>query len=51
MDLILDSPKIFVYGVAVFIIAAWWIWSRFVKRLDEQPPIERPRRRLPLDER
>jgi hypothetical protein len=50
MDFILESPKVFGYVVAVVIIAGWWIWSKFTTRLDDEPPIERPRRRLPLDE-
>lgn len=50
MEHILDSPKIFGYAVGVIIIVGWWLWSRLTARLDEEPPIERPRRRLPLDE-
>jgi hypothetical protein len=48
---ILESPKIFGYTIAVIIIIGWWIWNRFTTKLDEDPAIERFRRRLPLDER
>tara|TARA_B100000676_G_C17359629_1_gene475105 strand:+ start:341 stop:496 length:156 start_codon:yes stop_codon:yes gene_type:complete len=50
MERILESPKIFGYVIACLIIAGWWIWNRFTARLDEAPPVERPRRRLLLDE-
>ena len=50
MDSIINSPKVLGYVIAVFIIGGWWIWRRFTTHLDEPLAIERPRRRLPLDE-
>ena len=50
MDIILESPRVLGYSVAALLIAGWWIWSKLARGPDEDPLIERPRRRLPLDE-
>ena len=50
MDIILESPKVFGYVIAFFIIVGWWVWNKFTRHLDEEPPVDLPRRRLPLDE-
>lgn len=50
MDTILESPKVLGYVVAAFIVVGWWVWSKLTPSRDEAPLIERPRRRLPLDE-
>ena len=50
MDIILESPRVLGYAVAALIIVGWWVWRKLTPGLDEAPLIERPRRRLPLDE-
>jgi len=61
MDIILESPRVLGYVVAALIIVGWWaigckiidrsrLRSKLTPGRGEAPLIERPRRRLPLDE-